>query len=69
MEQVNLRAKYDAQYASARANLGAVVLLSLVNVGLMVLDAGVSFLFSAVLPCGSGRSRCATTCPKSIRAV
>lgn len=50
MEQVNLRAKYDAQYASARANLGAVVLLSLVNVGLMVLDAGVSFLFSAVLP-------------------
>ena len=50
MEQVNLRAKYDAQYASARANLGAVVLLSLVNVVLMVLDAGVSFLFSAVLP-------------------
>ena len=50
MEQVNLRAKYDAQYNSARANLGAVVLLSLVNVVLMVLDAGVSFLFSAVLP-------------------
>lgn len=50
MEQVNLRAKYDAQYASARANLGAVVLLSLVNVVLMVLDAGVSFLFSAVMP-------------------
>lgn len=50
MEQLNLRAKYEAQYARARGNLLAMLLLTLVNVVLMIAEAEVSFLFSAILP-------------------
>ena len=50
MEQSNLRAKYEAQYVRARGNLLAMLLLTLANVVLMIAEAQVSFLFSAILP-------------------
>ncbi len=50
MEKTNLQAKYEAQYAQARGNLLAMLLLTLVNVGLMIAEAEVSFLFSAIFP-------------------
>lgn len=50
MEQSNLRTKYEAQYVRARGNLLAMLLLTLANVVLMIAEAQVSFLFSAILP-------------------
>lgn len=45
MEQLNLRAKYEAQYARARGNLLAMLLLTLVNVVLMIAERKSAFVF------------------------
>ena len=50
MDQINLRAKYEAQYSRARSNLLMMTILTAVNILLLIAEADLSFLFAAILP-------------------